>query len=394
MPLATCPFCFRMIDSSRLAYQCTGRGDAPCIVHADDARVRLTRSQAATGTTFMARQDRSQPVRCPTCAGPTKRRACPQCHTALPIDFAESQGHMVSLVGSRGGGKTVLMTVLVRFLREVIGRRYDADIRIATDNPNGHKSVYDYYANREVPLYSQRTLPAGTVPLFSQGWITPVVLRWRQQTPGRFGASFKSTMLSLIDSSGEDMNSIEAFFTLQHLSVCDSIIVTIDPFSLPRVRAGLNLPRAAIHADDDAPYNVLSRTTELLRTEHRIKNKKKITIPVAIVFTKIDALFPTLQPKSPIMALPPGLPAYDDMDGQVIHEHMQALMHEWDAQPIDYLLRMNYTDYRYFAVSALGNQPDYRTCQVAPGGVHPHRVEDPVLWLLSKAGTVPLARRQ
>ena len=44
-----------------------------------------------------------------------------------------------------------------------------------------------------------------------------------------------------------------------------------------------------------------------------------------------------------------------------------------------------------FGVSALGAEPDYSSYTVAPGGVQPHRVEDPVLWLLSKSGTVPTA---
>jgi hypothetical protein len=52
---------------------------------------------------------------------------------------------------------------------------------------------------------------------------------------------------------------------------------------------------------------------------------------------------------------------------------------------------MNYADYRYFGVSALGAEPDYRGHTVAPGGIRPHRVADPVLWLLSKKGTVKRA---
>ena len=52
-------------------------------------------------------------------------------------------------------------------------------------------------------------------------------------------------------------------------------------------------------------------------------------------------------------------------------------------------MRLNYSDYRYFGVSALGAEPDYAGGVVAPGGVQPHRVEDPVLWLLSKTRTVP-----
>jgi hypothetical protein len=61
---------------------------------------------------------------------------------------------------------------------------------------------------------------------------------------------------------------------------------------------------------------------------------------------------------------------------------------EWDASALDRLMQQNYEDYRYFAVSALGAQPDYTNSRVAAGGVRPHRVQDPVLWLMSKAGTV------
>ena len=70
---------------------------------------------------------------------------------------------------------------------------------------------------------------------------------------------------------------------------------------------------------------------------------------------------------------------------------MLALLHEWNAADIDMHMRLNYTNYRYFGISALGAEPDYESGSVAPGGVQPHRVEDPVLWLLSKAGTVPSA---
>ena len=66
---------------------------------------------------------------------------------------------MIGLVGAKGSGKTVLMTVLVKQLREVVGLRFGADIRIATDNPDGHQGLTDYQASREVPLYSKRTLP-------------------------------------------------------------------------------------------------------------------------------------------------------------------------------------------------------------------------------------------
>jgi GTPase SAR1 family protein len=299
---------------------------------------------------------------------------------------------MIGLVGSKGSGKTVLMTVLVRYLREVIGRRFGADIRIATDNPDGYRGIRDYQTSREVPLYGQRTLPASTAQLGSspaRQRATPIVLRWRQEAVRLIGGrALRSTILSLIDTAGEDLNDMATAFTLEYISVCDALIVTMDLFALPGARAGLNLPTAAIQVDDDVPLDVLSRITELLRTEHNVRRGKKISIPVAIAFTKVDALYPALDPAGRIMGTASAIPAYDDADGLAIHEHVLALMHEWNASDIDAHLRLNYADYRYFALSALGDAPDYGGMRVAPGGVHPHRVEDPVLWLLSKTGAV------
>jgi hypothetical protein len=394
MPDTVCPFCFRKINSSHLAFQCAGRGNIECKKELDGKRKRLTGSELETFPTFLPPEGRGASSNCPTCGGPAKRRACPACHTALPIDFVDSRSPMIGLVGAKGSGKTVLMTVLVKQLREVVGRRFSADIRIATDNPDGLQGLTDYQANREVPLYSDHTLPVGTGQQGSgaRERTTPVVLRWRQEAARRVGGqALRTTVLSFVDTAGEDLNDLGTAFTLEYLAVCDALIITLDPFAIPGARARLNLPGEAIQVGDDVPLDVVSRITELLRTEHRVKNKKKIKLPVAIVFTKIDAFYPSLDRQNPIMARPSGIPAYEDADGQTVHEHMLALMHEWNAADIDTHMRLNYSDYRYFGVSALGAEPDYKGNEVAPGGVQPHRVEDPVLWLLSKTGTVSAA---
>lgn len=389
MAITVCPFCFRKVDSSRLAYQCAGRGNIECKKEEDEARVRLTGSHLETFPTFLPVPGRNGSTNCPKCGGPAKRRACPECHTALPIDFVDSKSPMIGLVGAKGSGKTVLMTVLVKHLRETVGLRFGADIRMATDNPDGYQGLSDYQANREASLYSRGTLPEGTVAQAQRQRTTPIVLRWRQESARLIrGQGLRSTVLSFVDTAGEDLNDIDTAFTLQYLSVCDALMITLDPFALPGARARLRLPDQAIQVGDGVPLDVVSRITELLRTEYKVKNKKKIKLPVAMVFTKIDAFYPGLDRANPIMGHPSPIPAYEEGDGQAVHEHMLALLHEWNAADIDMHLRLNYSDYRYFGVSALGAEPNYQTLSVAPGGVQPHRVEDPVLWLLSKTGTV------
>jgi hypothetical protein len=310
------------------------------------------------------------------------------CHTALPIDFVGTVNPMIGLVGSKGSGKTVLMTVLVKQLREQIAARFNADIRIATDNPDGQQGVAAYRRDREAPLYDERRkLPDGTNRFGSstRPYATPIVLRWRAKKP---------TMLALIDSAGEDLGDETSTLTLQYLRACEYLIITLDPFALPSARARISLPKDAQQVDDEVPIDVVANITSFLRTYHEVGPKKKIKVPVAIVFTKIDAFYPTLDPGNPVMASAPDAPAYDETDGQQVHEQMRALLMEWDASALDRHMQQNYDNYRYFAVSALGAQPDYTNSRVAAGGVRPHRVQDPVLWLMSKSGTVRSVKAQ
>jgi ABC-type dipeptide/oligopeptide/nickel transport system ATPase component len=390
MPQAACPFCFRRVDTSRLAYQCSNRGLKECTLAEDEKRKALTLSNALSYRTFDAPPGKAEPI-CPDCGSVATRRACPQCHTAVPIDFVDSDSPMIGIVGSKGSGKTVLMTVLTKQLREVVGKRFGAAVRMATDNPDGAQGVDAYKATREAALYEGRSLPAGT----NQNAATrrsPLVLVWQGMQTRKLGGSRRtSTILSFVDTAGEDLTDLDTTFTLRYLTVCDGLIVALDPFALPGARSRLNLPRAAVQSQDGVPLEVVERITEVLRNELRVKKKGKIKLPVAVVFTKIDAFFDVMDRGNPIMSAPSKAPAYPKVEGEAVHEHVRALLHEWDAGDIDIHMQLNYADFRFFAVSALGAEPDYAAQSVAPGGVRPHRVEDPILWLLAKEGTVASA---
>jgi hypothetical protein len=391
MPIAACPFCFQRVDTSRLAFQCSKGGVKECTRAEDKTRAELTGSTALSYPTFPAPMGRNERPRCPQCGAVAARRACPQCHTAVPIDFVDSESPMIGIVGSKGSGKTVLMTVLGKQLREVVGKRFGAAVRMATDNPDGTRGSDDYKASREVPLYDGRRLP----PQTDQNAVTrrsPLVLTWQGTRVRRIGgARAMSTILSFVDTAGEDLTDLETAFTLRYLNVCDGLIVALDPFALPGARSRLNLPSDAIQTADGAPLEVVQRITEVLRNELGIRRNKKIKIPVAVVFTKIDAFFDLMDRANPIMSAPSVVAAYQKVEGEAVHEHVRALLHEWDAADIDIHMQLNYADFRFFAVSALGAEPDYVKRAVAPGGVQPHRVEDPILWLLAKEGTVASA---
>jgi hypothetical protein len=388
---AVCPFCYHRINPSQLWYQCLGRNGA-CERAVDRVRLRLTKSTLETFPSFPSIQMVGGNS-CPRCGGRTNLRACPACHTALPVHFRDST--IFCLVGSRGGGKTVLMTVLAKELRGAIGKRFQADVSFATDNPDGLAGESDYKEKRENALYNDGALPPPTELLGTgaRQHSASVLLRWRRETVDSAGRpTTTSTMISFVDSAGEQGNSLTTAFALDYLEVCDGIIVVLDPFALPSARAMLSLPPAAVNVDDEAPLDVLRTITEKLQIELMLREGQKIAIPAAVVFTKIDAFFTELDRlHSPLMTAAPDQPSYSEEDGQRVHENMRSLLYRWDAQDIDAHIRMNYGDYRYFGLSALGAEPKYEDYTVAPGGIRPHRVGDPVLWLLSKKGTVERA---
>lgn len=389
MPVNACPFCFTRINSSRLAYQCTGQGPVLCRREKDEVRERMTGNLQETYPTFPASTGRNAPL-CPVCGGPGRRRACPVCHTALPAGVAGSKALTIGIIGTSGSGKTVLVTTLVKHLRDVTGRRFGADIKFATDNPGGARGLGDYQTNREAALYHHRKLPASTSLTSSSGpWPAAIVLRWRQGPARRVRRlTLRTTMLQFSDISG---GRTQADFDMlgNIVFACDALIVTLDPFLFPGARQWLPLPQVTTQANEHAPHDVLVNLTELLRTGGHDKYRPWITTPVAVVLTKMDAFYPALDEGNPIMAASTGIPAYDSAAGLDMHEHVRALLHGWDEVAIDRYMQVHYSDFRYFAVSSLGAEPDYENEEVAPGGVRPHRIEDPVLWLLSKAGTIP-----
>jgi hypothetical protein len=297
---------------------------------------------------------------------------------------------MIGLIGSTGSGKTVMMTVLVKQLREAVAKQFDASIRLTTDaSADVGGGIEAYKTHREDALFEQGQLPEKTNATASDSRRIPLILEWQGRKTGAFGrSSVQTTILSFLDTAGEQFNTLENTYGIDYIAACDCLIVALDPFSIPGARARLNLPEDAIQTTDGTPLQVIERVTEMLRVELGVKNRKKIKVPLAAVFTKIDAFYPGMDRGNPIMNPPGRLPVYQEQDGEAVHEQMRALLHEWNAADIDNQISLNFDTFRYFGVSSLGAPPDYENNRTANGGVQPHRVEDPLLWLLSKKGAV------
>ena len=384
-----CPYCYHSIDMSRLAYRCLGQGNGvkkPCTKGPDEQRERMTGANVPVLPSFLPSAETS-PVRgqvvCPQCAGKTGTRVCPVCHTPLPSGLGDTASPLIGMVGSKGTGKTVFMTVLLHQLQNGVARRYGASVDIVGDTPDGQRSQASaWMTDFERPLYSERRLLNLTSRRTMQARQPPFVVQWRQPRRVLFFDRTKTMALSFYDQSGEDLTRQDSVNAHHYLAAAGGLMVLLDPLQLPMVQDIISVPRDATVADGEPPISVLTRVTEMLRSSHGVPVRKKVQVPVAVIFAKVDALFPVLGEHHPIRqaAAGNGEGRGGADDGAAVHEHVRSLLHQWGADNVDAHLRLNYSTFRYFAVSALGAMPVGG--QLAPGDIRPLRVDEPLLWLM------------
>jgi hypothetical protein len=396
MSKISCPYCYHRVDGNRLWYQCTGRGSpgrAGCKLTRDEARERETgyreASRPAFGLPGSPRPFWPARAGCPRCGAESGIRVCPRCHTPLSANFGASASPLIAMVGAKGTGKTVFLTVLAHELLGDLRRRFDADVRLTG---SGQRAALG--ERLEVGrVFTDQQLMAQTAQA-TDGRRPPAVFEWRQEhRVANLLRRFRTTYLSFYDTAGEDLTNQEATHDLTYLGAADALILLLDPFMIPAARDRVRIPPEAIAATEPT-IDVVNRITEKLRVSHTVRSSRTIKIPVAVAFAKIDAFFDLLGGDHPLLRQAPATAAYDELAGQATHEQVRALLYEWGADDIDTHLRFNYANFRYFAVSSLGAPPDYATGAINPRGVHPFRVTEPLLWLLSHFGVVPRQRQR
>lgn len=381
---AACPYCYHKVRLTSLMFRCSGRqapGRQPCGQAIDPRQVEYLQNATPTLPSFPATAkvySTGQRAVCPDCGGSTGTRVCSVCHSVLPSTFGDEKSPMFGMVGVKGSGKTVYLTVLIHELTTSIRRRFGASIHTIGESPMIGK-VKQLREN----INSSGALPEPTAVAAAEKKY-PIVLEWRQEKEGLLKrTSVSSTILSFYDTAGEDLQTQNTTSSLAYLAAADGLIVLLDPFQFPEnIQRGRSM---GVSEDslDTPPIDVISRITELLREADSVKASKRIKRPLAVVVSKIDAFFDDVPSDHAIRKSPPKLPAFDEAESADLHNHVEALIDEWGGEDVLSLLRTNYDNYRFFAASALGAQPDYRAARADSQGLRPHRVAEPLLWLMA-----------
>ncbi len=377
---APCPYCYTEINPRRLAYRCAGRhaaGKLPCEKKVDDAR--KNRFNDTDAYLPVISPIGSVSARCSSCGSEHGPPVCPECHSLLPREYGAGSA-LIGLVGVRDSGKTVLLSQLDSELQGAVGTRFDASI----DAPGGSGGLArDLRVYRELMLRSGGTLPAQTEQSEGKTRKPPAVYSWRYRSGG------KSTVFSFYDNAGEDFATPDRALSQTYLGATSGVILLLDPFGFPENRTkassrGADLP-------DIGPEAVLEAITTVLASAKGVKRNKKIKQPIAVVISKIDAFFDQIPSGHPLRQPSSSRPVFEESESQTVHDHVGALVEQWGGATLIRKLEQNYTTFRLFGVSALGAEPDYRARRVNGRGLLPHRVAEPLLWLMATRGFIPTA---
>jgi len=385
---APCPYCYGRINSTKLHFRCTGRpapGRDACKKKEDSFRRSVLQDGTPVLPSFQpaAKFALLSPTRaaCPSCGGETGTRVCPLCHSVLPANFTH-KSPLFGIAGVRGSGKTVMLTVLNKELTTTVARRFSANIDAV-----GSSNLLTRLDN----TWKDIQKPGGRLPDQTAARNTidtvPAVFEWQLERSGVGGFTRTvSTILSFYDTSGEDLSTAERTREQHYLGAADGLILLLDPFGFPENREHALSMGVDPESLKDLPRQVLHNLTDLLRETEHLRANKKIKRPLAVVLAKIDAFFRDLEEQDPIRQPSSREPHFDEAESVNLHHHIESLVAQWGGSDVLSMLRLNYTTYRFFVASALGAEPDYGTGRVNSRGVLPHRVAEPLLWLMAQRG--------
>jgi hypothetical protein len=373
-----CPYCYHAFAARNLMYRCEGDtapGRTPCVPATDEVLEREMNISTRVLPAFSA-STRGDTAPCPRCGGESRLQICPHCHASLPSGFRSLNGKLVAFIGPINAGKTALMTVLIHELTYGMGEQLSASI-VAADDDTYERFADDY----EEPLYEQGVLfDQTTTPRMN--YVPPLVFRLTLPDYAKRRERTQEVLLSFADGAGEDLvQPGKVDLMARYLMGADAVVITIDPLQLPTVRQELPGDIALPPVPQD-PMGSLERITRLLVAGAKTDVIDK---PVAVVLTKLDAIRDLLPGHAVLRTAPPAGRNFDWTDSDRVQDEVERFLRTYGADELTRTLRRRYSNWRYFAVSALGAPPTSEN-NLSSAEIRPHRIADPVLWILSDLG--------
>lgn len=363
-----CPYCWKECRQSQLLAYCPEHSDPE---HRDERDFYPASRKT-----------------CPHGERPAGGRFCPHCRKPLEHDYITTKGRTIAVIGSRQSGKSTYVGVLIHELQNRIGADFNGMATVLV----GDRSRQRYREVFKAPMYDAGRTVDFTNALRQRYRLDPLLFMLRFPRRTLLGERLTAAMMVFYDTAGEDVLKEESAERLvDYLDAADGILFVVDPLQIDSVRRGVD-DSVPLPTDGSDQVAVVERIGELLRRRRGLPAQKRLDVPIAIALAKTDALDGALAPDAAVRRAHSHRGAYDDADGQLVHDEVRATLDGWTAgaQLLD-LVHSTFSTYRFFGVSALGiTPPDAGT--ISRRGIRPLRVEDPLLWLLGRFGLVPVRK--
>jgi GTPase SAR1 family protein len=306
----------------------------------------------------------------------------------LPQTTGDCRNLIFAVIGASLVGKSHYIAVLINELQKRVGPALG--ILLEPVNDRTIRRYREYFYD---PVYRRGEVIVRTVTAIADN---------RVQFPLMYSLSFhgrgfldtqkirKTVTLAFYDTAGEDLDDQDIMSTVnKYIYRADGIILILDPLQLGVVRDQLD-GRTPLPERRTETLDIITRTTNLILAGRRLKPSARVPTPLAIAFSKFDAVESLVDPQFQLRASPNHIAGFDKADAAAVNGEMQSLLSQWDGDDILHQVRLRYPRHAFFGMTALGCNP-HGTNRIPH--VLPRRVEDPFLWLLHHHGLIKAASR-
>jgi hypothetical protein len=370
-----CPYCFNEIKAGDLEFICS---ECDTAIKEKDLSV----TERSLKTKIKCRNDEC------ACQNVTKRR-CPydSCNHTIADALIHTKTTSFSLLGSTGAGKTNCITVM---LTELSKRNKNLNLALtpitAECRQKFELNKAQVYENRvkldqtatgteQVDIFSVKNLKSNDILTFN-----------------------------IYDGAGESITSANSSdpyseLTLRYIEYSESMMFLIDPLRFPTLRRQISDEdvQSSIADEGENAISIINSIAEMYKNRNRIKYSQKIDKFVAIVLTKMDLFKEHFDERGLLFSrnsTHPQLGYFNMEDCREIDRELTDWLIENDQEDFIRSLKEHfYFDKKgfkekkcfLFGISAFGKKPDI---EGALPEIHPHRVLDPLLWLMAKQGFI------
>ena len=390
-----CPFCFAKTNTREIIFQCVNPNctwkdqvrtaflhDLPLsLVDENRAENHPTVWKARAPGFFSRFFGAANPDsgECPDCHLRSTIRVCPECHSPFPHGVDDLSNMVIAIVGAKETGKSHYIAVLIQRIRQLY-KSFNWTLSAMDD-----ETINLYKSHFYNPLYISQ--PARTLDVTQSARANAVVKKPLLYSLSMTSRNrYHSVTLAFFDTAGEDMDDERQMRIInRYIYNASGIIILLDPLQLPNVRSKFesgNLPQAGNTYGGD----IINRISNLIRTGSGVSRNSKISIPLAVTFSKIDMMRDILGGDSPVFQQSRHRNCLNLREFEGLSGHIRDWIDQLDTQQTLVQQTLDYTDVGFFGVSSLGGNPS--SDGLLPFAPCPMRVEDPFLWILWKKGFI------